>query len=116
MQCPLDYSLCDQTVTIYRFDPDGVHRRVVRNALYRYETCQIRGEDGVTMDRKFTLIIPGDAKLLPGDRVYDGIGPVVKPPQWASFLPVTVPGLSQIQRVEYGLWLGKICHTEAGRK
>ena len=116
MQCPLDYSLCNQTVTLYRFDPEGIHRRVIRQAMYHYCTQQVRGEQGVTQERKFTLIIPGDACLLPGDRVYDGIGPVVEPSRWGSFLPVTVPGLSQVQYVNPCFWEGEICHTEAGRK
>ena len=115
MGCPLDYSLCNQTVTLYRLDPDGVHRRVIRQAMYQHRTEQACGEQGITQERKFTLIIPGDAKLLPGDRVYDGIGPVVTADGWSSFLPVTVPGLSQVQYVRPCCWMGKICHTEAGR-
>lgn len=116
MNCPLDYSLCDQTVTLYRYRDGNVHRQVVDNAWYSYQTEQVTDEQGSRRETLFWLIIPGDADLLPGDRVYDGIGPDITQAKWPGFLPVCVAGLSQVQYVKPCFWQGQLCHTEAGRK
>ncbi len=116
MSCPLDYSLCDRTVTLYRCRNGTVTRRVEHNAWYDYQTVQLTDELGNRQERQFQLIIPGNADLLPGDRVYDGVGPAVTQAQWADFLPVCTPGLSQVQYVKPCYWQGTVCHTEAGRK
>lgn len=116
MSCPLDYSLCDRTVTLYRWRGGTVTRQVIDNAWYDYRTVQRTDALGSRQERAFQLIIPGDAALLPGDRVYDGVGPVITAQQWAGFLPVCVAGLSQVQYVKPYFWQGQICHTEAGRK
>lgn len=116
MSCPLDYSLCDHTVTLYRWRSGTVIRQVVQNAWYDYQTVRHTDGLGHRQETQFRLIVPGNAELLPGDRVYDGIGPDVTQAQWADFLPVCIPGLSQVQYVKPCYWQGKICHTEAGRK
>lgn len=116
MSCPLDYSLCNQVVTVYRLDHASVSRQVVENAWYSWECKQVTDELGKRQETLFSLIVPGECTLLPGDRVYDGIGPEITAKQWAGFLPVTVPGLGEIQYVRPCCWQGTICHTEAGRK
>lgn len=109
-----DYSLCDQTVTLYRRRGDAVTRQVVENALFSYTVQQVQDHLGTRQETKFELIIPGDAGLQPGDRVYEGIGPETV--DWDSFLPVSVPGLAEVAYVQLCRWQNLFCHTRAGRK
>lgn len=114
MNCPLDYGLCNQTVTLYRRRGDTVSRQVVEGASFLYGAEQAADHLGTRRETPFQLIIPGDAQLQPGDRVYDGIGP--EEVDWDTFLPVTVPGLVEAEYVEEHRWQGDICHTRAGRR
>ena len=106
----LAYPLCDRTVTVYRLEKGQVHRRVLTQCFYRYE--DVAAEDRFT--RKFLLICPGTEALRPGDRIFDGIGP--EQVDWAQFLPVAVPGLSEAAYAAPRHWQGSIAHWEAGRK
>jgi hypothetical protein len=110
------YLICDQTVTVYRKTGGTVERRVRRGCYYHYEDCLREGDRGLQFQRKFLLIQPGDEPLRPGDRVMEGEGPEVRAEQWESFLPATVPGLSQAAYAAPWCWEGKIRHWEAGRK
>ena len=112
----LDYSLCNQTVTLYGLRGDQVIRQVVDNAHYTWQVHQVTDEMGTRQETKFCLIVPGSVNLLPGDRIYDGIGPQIDPAQWSLFIPVLVPGLSQAAYVCPYRFRGEICHTEAGRR
>lgn len=114
MNCPLDYSLCNQTVTIYRRRGDSIQRQIVENASYSFELRQVTDTLGTRQETLFQLIVPGDAQLQPGDRVMVGIGP--EQVDWNAFLPVAVAGLAQVQYVAPCFWQGEICHTVAGRK
>lgn len=114
MSCPMDYSLCDQTVTLYRRRGEEITRQVVENAHYVYEVRQVTDHLGTRQETAFLLVMPGEVALQPGDRVYDGIGPEIV--DWNSFVPVAVPGLSQVAYVRVWRWQGKACHTTAGRK
>lgn len=108
------YPLCDRTVTVYRLTEGLVRRFVLENCFYRFETKLWENEAGLTMDRKCLLVIPGSA-FVPqvGDRVFDGVGP--EEISWNEFLPVFVESLSELNYVKPQYWLGKHCHTEAGR-
>lgn len=114
MSCPLDYSLCRQTVTVYRLEGDRVRRQVLSGVLYQYEMEQDTDQNGTSCKTGFTLIAPGMAQLRPGDRIYDGVGPMLTPQQWDGFLPVCIPGLSQIRYVRPCYWDGRLCHIQAG--
>ena len=114
MSCPLDYSLCNQTVTLYRMEKGIVRRQVVENAWYQWRLEQVTDELGTRQETRFSLILPGQQAILPGDRVFDGIGPLVTPEQWPGFLPVSVTGLSQVKFVKPCYWQGQLCHTESG--
>ena len=116
MSCPLDYSLCDKTVTLYRLKAGTVIRQVVEKAWYSWHTEQVTDAMGTKQETKFSLILPGQHTIFPGDRVYEGIGPVITAEKWPEFIPVCVPGLAQVQYVKPCYWQGQLCHTEAGRK
>ncbi len=111
----MHYPLCDRTVTVYRLCDGAVHRHIVHSCFYRWQICQQENEVGIRQDTKCLLVIPGD-RFLPqvGDRVFDGIGP--NSVNWEEFLPVSVPGLSELNYVAPQYWQGKLCHTESGRK
>ena len=52
--------------------------------------------------------------FCPGDRIYDGVGP--EQVVWESFLPVNVPGLSELAYATPWYWEGEYSHWEAGRE
>ena len=112
MECPLDYSLCDQVVTCYRFADGKVVRSVLEGVLYHYRSGSYTDEQGVVHQREFSLIAPRKADFLPGDRIIAGIGPEITPSQWGSFLPRCVEGLSQVRYVKPYYWRGQLCHCE----
>lgn len=112
----LDYSLCNQTVTLYRCRGGKIDRQVRNDAFYVWQVGTVADELGTRQETLCTLILPGDPSLRPGDRVYDGIGPEITESQWPHFLPVSIPGLGEINYVRPCRWQGRICHTEAGRK
>lgn len=114
MRCPLDYSLCNSTVTVYRKTAEGICRQVVEGC-YLENRCEQRSElSGTRQESPFLLIMPGSCqRVFPGDRILEGIGPQVI--DWESFIPVTVPGLYQAQYAMPCYWEGQICHVEAGR-
>ena len=109
---PLDYSLCDQTVTFYRKSGEKIQRKVADNC---HLSCKYRTATesyGKSMEKKFLLIIPGNTEVRTGDRIYAGTGP--KDVDWQSFVPANVPGLSVLQWVKTYYWENEPCHTEAG--
>lgn len=113
----MDLSLCRQTVTVYHPQGDEINRQVAENCHYTWQDVRTDGPEGTRMERKCLLILPGtDLRIFPGDRVLPGTGPEITPDRWPTFLPVTVPGLSQVDYVKPWYVAGRLCHTEAGRK
>lgn len=108
---PLDYSLCCQTVTVYR--KDGT-RQVAENCYLSGQASTPTERYGKSRSKTFLLIIPGDFPLQPGDRIYAGIGPEAV--DWNTFLPVSVPELFEVSFAKPCFWEGTIVHWEAGHK
>lgn len=106
---PLDYSLCDRTVTVYR---KGGTRQVAENSYLSSVVSMPVKSYGKSLEKTFRLIIPGDFPLMPGDRVYDGIGP--DEVNWDTFLPAVIPQLYEISFAKPCFWEGEITHWEAG--
>ena len=104
------YPMCRQTVTVYRRQGETVLRREIPNCFYRWED---KLENG-SFERKFLLVQPGQQAILPGDRIFDGIGPETV--DWESFIPVCVSGLAQAEYATAWRLNGEITHWEAGRK
>ena len=102
--------LCAQTVTLYRLQDGQVQRKVLQDCFYRYE--DVLQEDRFL--RKCLLIRPGAEGFRPGDRVVEGIGP--EQVDWNTFIPVNVPGLSELAYATPWYWEGEYSHWEAGRK
>ena len=113
----MDYPLCVQTVTVYRLTPEGVSRQVIEGCFYSYRIEEETDEWGKRQETTFLLVVPGEVQhLCIGDRIFDGVGPEITAQQWQSFLPVQVPGLSQVEYLRPCYRDGRLCHTEAGKK
>lgn len=115
--CPLDYSLCDRTVTIYRRQAEQIARLVVDNCYFSRQEETSFNTLGCHKETAFQLIIPGSIQqVFPGDRVIEGIGPEISLQQWSGFIPAKVAGLVEVAYAMPCYWAGEICHVEAGRK
>ena len=114
---PVDYSLCNQTVTVYHWDGGTQYtRKVIRNAFLDYRKTQNVDKTGSTEANSFLLVIPGaSVPVSVGDKVIMGEGPEIgSRDAWATFVPAKVPGLVVIKYVDPKYWRGQIVHTEAG--
>ncbi len=113
----MTYPLCHQTVTVYRRAGESISRLVVEGCAYQWQDCRVEDELGAHLERRFLLILPGDRQqVFPGDRIYDGIGPEITAADWADFIPVNVPTLSEVAYAKPWYLDGQLCHVEAGRK
>ena len=110
---PFDYSLCQQTVTVYRKNGEGIARHVAENCLFSRQITVSTENYGKSRLKPFLLIIPGASlPLQPGDRIYAGIGP--EKVDWQTFVPACVPQLYEAAFAKPCFWEGEITHWEAG--
>lgn len=116
-KCPVDYRLCNQTVTVYHRDADRYARTVYRNAFLDFRKTQTVDKTGSREEHSFLLVIHGDSQtVFVGDKVMLGEGPEIAGKEaWAAFIPSRVPGLVVVGYADPKYWDGKIVHTEAGR-
>ena len=106
---PLDYSLCNSTVTVYR--REGLTRQVLQGVHFEY-TNRREVVDGVAkISRGFLLVVPGDAVVQPGDMVMLGYGPNIR--RWEELKLANFASLGLITSVQRRYWNGQLCHTEA---
>lgn len=114
--CPVDYRLCNQTVTVYHKDGDTITRTVHNRAFLDFRKTQTTDKTGSKEANSFLLVIPGDTQaVFVGDKVLHGDGPeITTAKEWTAFVPVKVPGLVVVSYVDTKYWQGKIVHTEAG--
>lgn len=115
--CPVDYRLCNQTVTIYHWDGKETYtRKVIRNAFLDFKKTQNVDKTGSHEANAFLLIVPGPVvRVAVGDKVLLGEGPEVTTREaWASLIPSKVEGLVVVKYVDPKYWRGCIVHTEAG--
>lgn len=114
---PVDYRLCNQTVTIYHWDgKDTYTRKVFTEAFLDFKKVQNVDKTGSSEANSFLLVIPGPSvPVAVGDKVLLGGGPKIATREaWASFIPAKVPGLVVVKWVDPKYWHGVIVHTEAG--
>lgn len=106
---------CNQTMTIYRKEKDGVTRLVIRNGFFCHEEYQSESNLGKSRSRNFLLIVP-EGKYVPQleDRVMAGIGP--DNVDWEHFCPSLVRGLGEVGYVTTTYFAGKVHHYEAGNR
>ena len=110
----MNHPLCRQRVTLYRKTGSAVTRTVVEDCFYTWQDCLTEEDNGRRFQRKCLLIAP--CEVLPGDRVTEGVGPVISAQEWAGFIPVNVPTLSEVAYAEAYCFGDKLHHYEAGRK
>lgn len=114
--CPVDYRLCNQTVTVYHKEDDKYTRKVYIKAFLDHKKTQSVDKTGSKEASSFLLVIPSDQQtVFIGDRVMLGEGPeITTREEWAAFIPSKVPGLVVVSYADPKYWNGKIVHTEAG--
>lgn len=114
---PVDYRLCNQTVTLYHWDGGNTYtRKVIDNAFLDFKKTQNVDKTGSSEANTFLLVIPGETvPVAVGDKVMAGVGPEVASREaWAAFIPAKVPGLVVVKYVDPKYWHGCVVHTEAG--
>ena len=114
---PVDYSLCNQTVTVYHWDGKNAYtRKVFENAFLDFKKVQNVDKTGSSEVNSFLLVIPGvEVPVVVGDKVILGEGPEINTREdWAGFIPAKVPGLVVVKYVDPKYWHGTVVHTEAG--
>ena len=114
--CPVDYRMCNQTVTVYHKDGDSYIRTVYDRAYLDYRKNQTVDKTGSRESNSFLLVIPGDSQMVfVGDKVMLGEGPeVATREKWLEFIPSKVPGLVVVSYVDPKYWGTQIVHVEAG--
>ena len=106
---PLDYSLCQMTVTVYH--REGLTRRVLRGVHYEF-TSHREVVGGIAQrKRSFHMVIPGGDPICPGDKVLLGVGPEIS--QWEDLKVETHDTLGLVTSVQPRYYKGRLCHTEA---
>lgn len=115
---PVDYRLCNQTVTLYHWNGcDDVTRRVIENgAFLDFRKVQSIGKTGSREANNFLLVIPCSEVLVAvGDKVFHGEGPeITTAAEWRKFIPSAVPGLAVVEWVDPKYWQDRLVHVEAG--
>lgn len=114
--CPVDYRLCNQTVTVYHKDGDSYTRTVYTHAFLDFRKTHTVDKTGSGESNSFLLVIHGDTQaVFVEDKVLLGEGPEISDSRaWAAFIPVKVPGLVVVKYADPKYWEGTIVHTEAG--
>ncbi len=114
---PVDYRLCNQTVTVYHRDGETYTTTVIENgAFLDFRKNQSVDKTGSREANAFLLVIPGSAALVSvGDKVLLGVGSEIATREaWAAAIPAKVPDLVVVKYVDPKYWNGELVHTEAG--
>lgn len=111
---PVDYSKCNQTVTIYH--KGDYSKTVITNAFFDFKKTQNVDKTGSREANSFLLVIPQAAQpVYVGDKVLLGTGAdITTAAQWAELIPAKVPGLAVVSYVDPKYWRGSVAHWEAG--
>lgn len=114
--CPVDYRLCNQTVTVYHKDGDAYTRKVFDKAFLDFKKTENVDKTGSTESNSFLLVIPGSEQVVfVGDKVLLGVGEeITNREQWAALVPTKRAGVVVVKYVDVKYWRGEIVHTEAG--
>lgn len=137
---PVDYRLCNQTVTIYHQISAGKEfrctRTVFHGAFLDFKKVTAVEKTGSRETNSFLLVLPsgwsgrpvwmppqqydaaakqdGEFTLEPKDKVMLGEGPeITTREQWAALLPAQTTGLVVVRDVDPKYWQTAVCHVEA---
>lgn len=113
---PVDYSKCNQTVTIYHKDGDTYTQQTITNAFLEYRKTENVDKTGSKEVNSFLLVIPCAVQpIFVEDKVLHGVGPEIATREaWAALIPTKVPGLVVVRSVDPKYWKDKMVHVEAG--
>ena len=132
---PVDYSLCNQIVTLYhvnRGETFTCTKTIFHGAYFDAKKVESVNKTGSREANSFLLVLPSGWGgrpvraatpadehptffLAPGDKVFLGEGPDIPDREtWSHFIPVTEPGLVVVKDVDIKYWHGAVCHIEAG--
>lgn len=115
---PVDYRLCNQTVTLYHWNGgDSITRRVIeKGAFLDFKKVQSVSKIGSAEKNGFLLVIPcSEVPVAVGDKVFHGVGPVIATrEEWVGFIPSKFPGLAVVEYVDPKYWKDRLIHVEAG--
>lgn len=114
---PVDYSMCNQIVTVYHWDGKITYTRTVyEKAFLDFKKTQNVDKTGSKESNSFLLVIPCSLQgIFVGDKVILGAGPdITTREEWAAFVPSKVPGLAVVSYVDPKYWQGRMVHVEAG--
>lgn len=110
---PVDYRLCNQTVTVYHKSGDTIKRTVYDRAFLDFKKTENVDKTGSKETNSFLLVIPcSEQCVFPEDKVLLGAGKEVT--KWASLIPTKVLGLVVVKYVDLKYWNGRMVHVEAG--
>ena len=114
--CPVDYRLCNQTVTVYHKAGDTITRIVHNRAFLDFRKNQTVDKTGSREVNSFLLVIPGDTQaVFAGDKVLLGVGSEITTKEaWAALIPTTTLHLVVVKHADPKYWNGQLVHTEAG--
>ena len=112
---PVNYALCNQTVTVYHRNGTEYTNTVYRNAFLDSRKNENVEKTGDSESNSFLLVIPCEAEIISaGDKVVRGIGnPVSTAQEWAQLIPTLTP-VCVVKYVDYKYWGNQIVHVEAG--
>lgn len=115
-RCPVDYRLCNQTVTVYHRSGETYSRKIINNAFFDFKKNESIDKTGSSEVNSFLLIVPcSEQAVFVGDKVLLGEGkPIDTPEAWAAFIPSKVAGLCVLKNVDPKYWGGRMVHVEAG--
>lgn len=113
---PVDYSKCNQTVTVYRADNGVFTKQVFTRAFLEHKKTQNVDKTGSSEANSFLLVIPCSEQIVfVGDKVFLGEGPdIATVKEWSALIPTKVPGLVVVAYADPKYWKGNMIHVEAG--
>ena len=114
---PVNYRLCNQTVTIYHQDGEKYTRTIYHErAFLDFKKTQNVDKTGSKEVNSFLLVVPCEVQaVFVGDKVLLGEGAeILTREDWAALIPARVPSLGVVRYADPKYWNGKLVHVEAG--
>ena len=113
---PVDYHLCNQTITVYHKKGESYSQKVFDHVFFEFKKTQNVDKTGSREVNSFLLVIPCNSQeIFTGDKVLLGLGPEITTREaWAALIPASTPGLVVVQYVDPKYWKGQMVHVEAG--